>query len=380
MVLGIAPEWEFLRQESPPIDILPGHLHRYSLELTSHVPGRNAVYLLRRFEFVAAPHDRFGTILTDRSYPTRIEFGYRSDLHLYHPGLTIDIDSVQHLTGMQGFYASMRVQRDTARGDTLQWLALHSVEDTSIVTPRLAIEVLHHPPAAVVLHEPADSALVRVYFPTDTTTFTWERAEPPDPFHNIRVSRFDTLLYSDYVRDVLILIDAGTLIRSVKIDSDDHGRSSQRRMSHKELAKALLQIIYPHRRLGDIIWYVESSDGLYVTSSTEMPDGRPGHLLMTDRVINVEQVSPVADFHLGQNYPNPAAGATTIPFGINEGGVVRLTVHTLLGERVAVLVDERMEAGEYRIPFETFALPPGTYICRLETSSGLLTMVMSLLR
>lgn len=380
VVLNIEPKWDFLSQESPPIDILSGPLHHYSLELTSHVPGKNAVYLLRNFEFVAAPHDSYGNILTDRTYPTRIEFGYRRDLDQNNPGVTVDIDSVQHLSGMQGFYAMMRIRRDTARGDTLQWIALRSVEDTSIVTPRLCFDVLDHPPAAVALREPADSTLVRLYDPTDTTVFAWEVSDPPDPFHDIRVSRFDTLRYSDDIRHVLVLVDEQTLIHSIRIESNDHGRSPQRRMSHKELASALLQIIYPHRRLADIIWYVESTDGLYLTASTEMSDGRRGHLLMTDRIINVEQVSPVADFHLGQNYPNPVAGATTIPFGVGEAGLVRLTVHTLLGERVAVLVDGHLQAGEYRIPFERAALSPGTYICHLETSSGLRTMMMSLLR
>jgi hypothetical protein len=52
-------------------------------------------------------------------------------------------------------------------------------------------------------------------------------------------------------------------------------------------------------------------------------------------------------FFLGQNSPNPFNGSTSISFGLKRSGPVRLEVYNILGQAVAVIVDDHLQAGVY---------------------------------
>jgi photosystem II stability/assembly factor-like uncharacterized protein len=71
-----------------------------------------------------------------------------------------------------------------------------------------------------------------------------------------------------------------------------------------------------------------------------------------------------ADFILYQNYPNPFNPTTNIKFRIAESGFVSLKVYDVLGNEVAVLVDEYKPAGSYEVDFNTSTL-------KLQASSGI---------
>lgn len=71
-------------------------------------------------------------------------------------------------------------------------------------------------------------------------------------------------------------------------------------------------------------------------------------------------------FALQQNYPNPFNPSTTIRYTLPEASHVRLSVYNLLGEEIAVLVNEQREAGVYDQRFEASGLPSGTYFYRIE--------------
>ncbi|GEM_PF-2003973 len=71
-------------------------------------------------------------------------------------------------------------------------------------------------------------------------------------------------------------------------------------------------------------------------------------------------------FELMQNYPNPFNPTTTIQFFIPEQSRVTLTVYDLLGRKVATLVDEHLQAGEYSHVFDANHLASGVYIYRLQ--------------
>jgi hypothetical protein len=71
-------------------------------------------------------------------------------------------------------------------------------------------------------------------------------------------------------------------------------------------------------------------------------------------------------YSLSQNYPNPFNPTTSIRFRLPESGNVRLEVFDVLGKRVAVLVNEHMQAGSYQVPFNASALASGVYLYRLS--------------
>ncbi|MFC2087278.1 LamG-like jellyroll fold domain-containing protein, partial [Bacteroidota bacterium] len=69
---------------------------------------------------------------------------------------------------------------------------------------------------------------------------------------------------------------------------------------------------------------------------------------------------------LGENYPNPFKKETIISYSLAEKDKVILVVYNILGEKVKILVNEEMPAGEYTITWKRLnengaKVPPGIY-------------------
>lgn len=93
------------------------------------------------------------------------------------------------------------------------------------------------------------------------------------------------------------------------------------------------------------------------------------YLADTSSVSDVEFADnsvPVSNFELFQNYPNPFNPTTKISWQLPVGSHQTLKVYDVLGNEIAVLVDEYREAGRYEVFFNASGLPSGIYICRLE--------------
>jgi hypothetical protein len=75
------------------------------------------------------------------------------------------------------------------------------------------------------------------------------------------------------------------------------------------------------------------------------------------------------EFRLDQAYPNPFNPITTIPFALRERTHAKLAVYNIMGQRVAMLVDGMLEAGEHRVTFDGSNLASGLYFYRLEAGS-----------
>jgi photosystem II stability/assembly factor-like uncharacterized protein len=83
---------------------------------------------------------------------------------------------------------------------------------------------------------------------------------------------------------------------------------------------------------------------------------------------------------LEQNFPNPFNPSTTIRFFLPVHARVRLTVWNMLGQRVAVLRDEPMDAGQHECVFHAPGLASGVYFYQLETGRSSETRHFVLLR
>ena len=70
---------------------------------------------------------------------------------------------------------------------------------------------------------------------------------------------------------------------------------------------------------------------------------------------------------LKQNYPNPFNPVTRIKYSISEAGLVRITVHNIIGEEVALLVNEHKTTGNFEVEINASNLPSGVYFYKLET-------------
>ncbi len=96
-----------------------------------------------------------------------------------------------------------------------------------------------------------------------------------------------------------------------------------------------------------------------------------------------------SQFILEQNYPNPFNPSTKIRYTIpytdaNSTAPVKLKVYDMLGNELAILVDEDKEPGIYEVEFSAINgvsnLASGIYIYRIESAGFVDTKKMVLLK
>jgi len=66
-------------------------------------------------------------------------------------------------------------------------------------------------------------------------------------------------------------------------------------------------------------------------------------------------------YYLSQNYPNPFNSSTNIKFNLDKAADVRLAIYNILGEKIAILVDGRIDAGEHTISWDASQFVSGIY-------------------
>ncbi|MBI2968574.1 MAG: CotH kinase family protein [Bacteroidetes bacterium] len=71
--------------------------------------------------------------------------------------------------------------------------------------------------------------------------------------------------------------------------------------------------------------------------------------------------------------PNPVAGFATFFLTLSEPGRVQLTLIDVAGKSVITIMDERLEAREYAIPYNFSRNSPGVYFYQVATSKGRIT-------
>jgi len=112
--------------------------------------------------------------------------------------------------------------------------------------------------------------------------------------------------------------------------------------------------------------------------------GGPGSSILGS--FSVTSVGPVdasgvpEGYHLEQNYPNPFNPETTFRFSTVEEGTVTLRVYSLLGQEVAIVLQERLGAGEHVAQWNAAGLPSGVYFYRLESAGYKATKRLVLLK
>ncbi len=99
--------------------------------------------------------------------------------------------------------------------------------------------------------------------------------------------------------------------------------------------------------------------------------------ILTD--VNDDEAS-VYDFSLGQNYPNPFNPGTKISWQSPVSGHQTLKVYDIIGNEVAILVDEYKPAGSYEVDFNASKLSSGVYLYQLQLDSKIITKKMTLIK
>jgi hypothetical protein len=90
-------------------------------------------------------------------------------------------------------------------------------------------------------------------------------------------------------------------------------------------------------------------------------------------------------YELSQNYPNPFNPETKIEFALPGRSHVTLNVYNTLGQKVATLVDEELEAGWKSVTWDGRddggnSVATGVYLYRLEAGNTVIKKKMMLLK
>jgi len=75
------------------------------------------------------------------------------------------------------------------------------------------------------------------------------------------------------------------------------------------------------------------------------------------------------EFELQPAFPNPFSNRTRLAVSMPESGPAELTVYDALGRKVAVLLDEVLDAGTHSTTFDASGLAGGVYLVRFQAGS-----------
>ena len=79
-------------------------------------------------------------------------------------------------------------------------------------------------------------------------------------------------------------------------------------------------------------------------------------------------------------FPNPARGRATVALDLAASQAVRVTLHDALGREVAVLAEDRLDAGAHRIAIDGAGLASGVYLVRVVGERGTFTRAVTFVR
>ena len=120
------------------------------------------------------------------------------------------------------------------------------------------------------------------------------------------------------------------------------------------------------RKIGDITFsypnYPADIEGYKETESEKITAGIP------------------KTFALHQNYPNPFNPVTTIKYDLPEATDVKITVYNVLGQEVATIINDNLNAGSHETKWDASRFASGIYICRLEAGNYTRSIKLLLLK
>jgi CubicO group peptidase (beta-lactamase class C family) len=105
--------------------------------------------------------------------------------------------------------------------------------------------------------------------------------------------------------------------------------------------------------------------------------GRIMALYSPTRMARTQQIHSPDEFELLQNFPNPFNPSTTVSFRTQTTGHALLEVFNIKGEKIGILLNNRVDAGSHRVKFEGTHEPGGVYLFRL-TFDGRVDLIKGL--
>ncbi|HMA62784.1 MAG TPA: FlgD immunoglobulin-like domain containing protein, partial [bacterium] len=191
---------------------------------------------------------------------------------------------------------------------------------------------------------------------TTDISFKWRRSSDPDPQSSLEYS---------------IMISTDSLFRRAVIEN---------RIASPEGDTIKYIPASPLKSASKYFWKVIAEDNTGL--ATSMPPGENNSYMFTTigfkEYLNVGKKS-----RLLQNSPNPFHNVTRISYYVGSFTNVRIMVFNVLGEKVDVMVNKKMKAGQYEVTWDGTnqdgqPMPGGMYFCRMATprNNDLIKMIM----
>lgn len=108
-----------------------------------------------------------------------------------------------------------------------------------------------------------------------------------------------------------------------------------------------------------------SLDKVCISSYGTLPTGMGE---TNNSTVGVNSIETMEGYTLGQNYPNPIDGKTSISFEIPNVTYVSLKLYDILGNEVAELAGKRYQQGRHEVEYDTKNLSKGIYIYTIKAN------------
>jgi hypothetical protein len=209
------------------------------------------------------------------------------------------------------------------------------------------------------------------------------------------VPRTPNGIYVDYKRNRLLVVawGAGATIMSVSLtdstnvstlvttpygnldgislDRNDHVYCSS--YNSNVVFRYDINFAFPPTVIANAVQGLSSPADIYVNRITDtlaVPNAGANTVLFFPLTVptGIQNTGSIAeDYRLSQNYPNPFNPATTISFDVKDKGMVTLKVFDILGNEVAILVNDELNSGSYNMNFDASSFTSGVYFYELQS-------------
>ncbi|MBI5402459.1 MAG: T9SS type A sorting domain-containing protein [Ignavibacteriae bacterium] len=159
--------------------------------------------------------------------------------------------------------------------------------------------------------------------------------------------------YGGQMHDKYIIVDADSLSSSPLVETGSYNFTTNANTGNDENILIIYDSLVANKYYQDFVKRLTDAGG-------------------TIDVRKIDNEVPVT-YSLEQNYPNPFNPSTTIKFRISKPELVIIRIYDLLGREVATLLNRKLEAGSYELPFNIqntgTALSSGLYFYKMQAGS-----------
>jgi len=189
-----------------------------------------------------------------------------------------------------------------------------------------------------------------------------------------------TILFSQITHDVTVqnfsfspqtlTITTGDIVRWTNISGTHNVRANDDSFYFGPAAPAPWEFTHTFTTSGDFPYYCEPHLSMGMTGT-----------IIVQNPVGVQDDDIVVDhFELEQNFPNPFNPSTRIRYSVPNASFISLKVYDVLGNEVAIIVNEEKPAGDYQLNFDASTLTGGVYFYQLISNSFVDTKKMILLK